>query len=499
MRTDLITRFDDLFNGGFRYLIDNGVFFTNNSHEHGYTSTAPGHFVIATGKNPGPEGVIGNSFYDRRIKKKVNSVQDDDAIALGGDGKARSYSRYSVKTIGDWMKLKDSNSKVYSIAGKDRSAVLLGGMNPNLVIYYNYKDSFISSNYYCSKVPNWLDEYNNNLELDSYSDSLWKRSFDDDLYLKYSREDNFLGETDNYNDNIYSPVFPIGFKPNNSPGEYIMGRPWFEKIILDLALLVVSEESLGLDSSPDLLCIGFSAIDWIVHDYGPFSQEAMDAILKLDQYIGDFIQILDNKIGLNNIEFILTSDHGGLALPEYREKLNLPSGRVDQDELMEALQWIDDEIIEFYEEGLYFRDQLDYYFDLELLKEENINPTVLKKIIKKYLLRVKGIENVFSKSEILSSSYDDQIMVRMRNSIHPDLSPDVFGILSPGYLIRSNYGTNHGTPYDYDTKVPLIFSKKGRQKKEIIEKTKTIDIAPSIANLLGIKITDSVDGKILKF
>ena len=499
MRPDILNRFDDLFTGGFRWLIDNGVFFTNNFHEHGYTATGPGHFAIATGKHPGPAGILGNSFYDRNTHKKVNCVQDDNAVPLGGDGKARSYARYSDKTIGDWLKINNSNSKVYSIAGKDRSAVLMGGINPDLAIYYNYENRFITSNYYRSDVPDWLNEFNNNLRLDNYSDSLWTKSLSDEFYLKYSRVDDYAGETDSYNDGKYSPIFPIGFDSDTHPGKSIMGRPWFERIILDLALEVVLEDSLGFDSDPDLLCVGFSAIDWIIHDYGPFSQEAMDAILKLDYYIGEFLKILETKIGLDNIEFILTSDHGGLALPEYRNQMNLPSGRVDQAELMEAYQWIDDEISEIYETGLYFRDGLNYYFDIGLLKKEDINPSYLTDIIKKYLIRVKGIGNVFTKEEILLSQKNDVIMNRIKNMIHPDLSPDVIGLLSPGYLFRYPYGTSHGTPYDYDAKVPLIFSKKQRQKKKINYKTRTVDIAPTIANLLNISIIDSTDGKILKF
>ena len=126
LRPDLLSRFDDLYKGGFRWLIDNGVSFTNVHHEHSYTATGPGHYVIGTGQYPGPGGVLGNSFYDRVLKKQVNCVEDPVAKPIGGVGSARSYARYSIKGIGDWMKSADSLSKVYSIAGKGRSAVFLG-------------------------------------------------------------------------------------------------------------------------------------------------------------------------------------------------------------------------------------------------------------------------------------------------------------------------------------------------------------------------------------
>ena len=141
--------------------------------------------------------------------------------------------------------MKNSKSKVYSIAGKDRSAVLLGGINPDIAIYYNYNDRFITSDYYKPDAPDWLNDFNDNLRLDNYSDSLWRKSLSDDIYLKYSRVDDFFGETDSYNNNTYSPIFPIGFDLDDSPGKNIMGRPWFERIILDLALDIVEEDSLG--------------------------------------------------------------------------------------------------------------------------------------------------------------------------------------------------------------------------------------------------------------
>ena len=214
------------------------------------------------------------------------------------------------------MKSADSLSKVYSIAGKGRSAVFLGGKHPDLVLYYNYHDSFISSDYYVESAPSWLNAFNQALNMQIYRDSLWTRSFPDSVYIKYAREDHFVGEVDSYRDDPYSPVFPIGFDPDVEPGDEIMGMPWFENLILNLAGTVLIEESLGQDHHVDLLSISFSAMDWIIHYFGPFSQEVMDASIKLDGYLGDFISDLDRSIGLEHIEFILTADHGGLPLPE---------------------------------------------------------------------------------------------------------------------------------------------------------------------------------------
>ena len=154
MRPDLLTRFDDLYKGGFRWLIDHGIWFTNTHHEHSYTATGPGHTAIGFGQYPGKVGVIGNSFYDRSLKKNVNCVEDPKAKVVGSNrGLARSASRYDAKGLGDWIKLKHPRSKVISIGGKDRAACLLGGKNPDQAIYYNQLGEFISSDYYVDELP----------------------------------------------------------------------------------------------------------------------------------------------------------------------------------------------------------------------------------------------------------------------------------------------------------------------------------------------------------
>ena len=135
--------------------------------------------------------------------------------------------------------------------------------------------------------------------------------------LKYSRIDNFKGEEDTYLNETYSPVFPIGFNKDDDPKVSLMNKPWFEREVLKLAKLAIDEEKLGLDDSPDMLYVGFSAMDWMIHDYGPYSQEIMDALIKLDKYLGDFIDFIDQKVGLENVLFVTTADHGGLPLPEH--------------------------------------------------------------------------------------------------------------------------------------------------------------------------------------
>jgi predicted AlkP superfamily pyrophosphatase or phosphodiesterase len=510
MRPDHLSRFKNLYDGGFKWLVENSISFQNTFHQHGYTATGPGHFAIASGNHPGPAGVLGNSYYDRASGKVVNCVEDVKAKTVGGNGLARSFIRYNNKMIGDVLKSSNPKSKVISIAGKDRSAIMMGGQNADLVLYYNNIDRFITSDYYSDTLPKYINDFNNGLRFETYRDSLWTKILPDSLYLKHSRLDNFTGEVDSYHmdhdsitktkikTNNYKPVFPISFDQDKKPGAEILNTPWFDDKLVDLSKLILDRENLGFDNNPDLFFIGFSAMDYVIHNYGPFSQETMDYLIRLDIQLNELISHIDNRIGLEHVEFVMTSDHGGLPLPEFLPQLNLTGGRINRDNLREAYDWIDDEISEYYGENLFYKDFTNYYFFHDKLKKNNIEASDLENIIKKYLGMVEGVKAVLSKTEIINSKKTDNVSLRLKNMVHVEKSADIFVIIEPGYLYRNPYGTSHGSPYDYDAHVPLLFAKEGRSKTEIKVQAETVDIAPTILNLLNIKTDYPFDGKVLQ-
>ena len=500
MRPDLLTRYETIYSGGLKWLINHGAWYSNTHHEHGYTATGPGHVAIGFGQYPGKIGVLGNSFYDRDLKKKVNCVEDPNSTVVGSlKGEARSFSRYNAYGLGDWLQDSFTSSKVISIGGKDRTACILGGKNPTLPLYYNYSGDFITSSYYRKELPEWVKIYNSQLDFNKYKDSLWTKSLNEELYKEYARSDFYNGESDEYNKDNYSPIFPIGIDSLADPNSVIMGRPWFEKEVLNLSLKAIIEEGLGQKNEPDLLFIGLSAMDWIIHDYGPYSQEVMDAFIKLDIYLEEFIQKVDKLVGLDNVLFVLTSDHGGLPLPEYLIEKGEVAGRINNAHLQEALSWVDEECIEKFGQKFYVRDGSNFFLNMEDLKKENISPNEIFMIAKKHLLNVEGIGAVINKAEIIESENPDKITRRIKNMIHKIKSPEIFVIQKERYLYRSPYGTSHGTPYDYDTHVPLIFAHKKYEKHINQVKVETVDIAPSIANYLGISIPEYCDGKALSF
>ncbi len=149
---------------------DHGTSFENAHHEHGYCATGPGHFVLGSGLHPGPVGIIGNNWYDRIQKKDVYCVEDPDANALDIPAHQVSYDKVAATSYGDWLKAVSPETKVYGVSCKDRASIMMSGKNPDLAIWYNWKGSFTTTDYYTDTIPAWLSDFNNNLNILSYRD-----------------------------------------------------------------------------------------------------------------------------------------------------------------------------------------------------------------------------------------------------------------------------------------------------------------------------------------
>ena len=235
-------------------------------------------------------------------------------------------------------------------------------------------------------------------------------------------------------------------------------------------------------------------MDWMIHDYGPHSQEVMDAFIKLDRYMGNFMEFVDKTLGLENVMFVLTADHGGLPLPEYLVEKGGSGGRINQKHLAEAIEWIDEECEERFGKKLYHREGGNFYLNHERLKKANLKPERIYEIVEKYLTNVDGVEKVIIKDDVLNSTQQDKMTLRIKKMIHPEKSPEIFPLVTPGFLYRNPYGTSHGSPYDYDTHVPLIFARSHFKSQEDTSPRATVDIAPTIAKYLDVNIPEYCDG-----
>ena len=488
----ILEKYNHMFVGGYRWLMDNGVQFKHTYHEHGYTATGPAHFVLSSGQYPGTGGVIGNQWFDRELKRGWYCVEDTLSQILKDGSTGRSYRSIQSTTLGDWLKKYSPKSKVLSIAGKDRAAVLQGGKNADLTLWYDRQGGWTSSTYYTSRLPNWVSRFNRRLNVPSYVDSVWHPLMDSNIYANNTRPDYFVGEV-NWSPVQYDPTFPIVFKELGLSfllsTFYIL--PYGDRAVLNLGSQAVDEYNMGKDKYTDILFLGLSATDGIGHSFGPHSHEQLDNYLRLDKNLGQFIESLEMLLGKGNVLYILSSDHGAVALPEYLNAQGLYAGRIPDPQRDSLFNAVNNEIEKQLGVNQVYSYGNAFYFDNDMNEDVRIIAT---RIIKSHLSKLEGIRSVITKKEILNGG-KSIIDIRLKNMVHPEKSPDVYLIPEKYWTWRYPRGTSHGSPYDYDAHVPLIISRSSHKDRIDSLRVKTVDIAPTIAKLIQIPFPKSVDGK----
>ena len=492
---ELLEKYNHLFTGGYRWLKDNGVSFSNMHHEYGYLVTGPSHYVLSSGRNPGNGGVIGNYWFNRDTKEGWYCVQDTIATDVINGKESRSYRNIDITTLGDWLKDSNQNAKVVSISGKDRVAVLLGGKNPDMALWYGKQGGYTTSTYYGSKLPDWVISFNSHLNVSSYVDTVWNRLFPESIYTSNTRADFYKGEADWSQKDGYSPTFPItfdelGVKSMLGSFPYI---PFGDEAMLRLGLIATERHELGEDENTDILFLGLSATDGVGHEFGPHSHEQLDNYLRVDRHLGSFIESVESSIGSGNTLYVLTSDHGSIALPEYLKSEGIDAGRIPKPMKDSLYADVKTKIDLHVGKNKVYRYSNSFYYDTSM---DQLEREAATDILKSNLSKLDGIRSVITKEEILgggNSIYER----RLKNMVHPQKSPDVFLIPKKYWTMRYPYGASHGTPYDYDTHIPFVFSRGGSKSRINTKRVESVDIAPTIAQYLNVQFPNDIDGKAL--
>lgn len=508
----VLERLAPVLSGGFKTFLARGVQFRNAHHDHALTKTAPGHFALLAGRHPGPAAVAANEFYDPTQKRFVYCVEDTQARIVGSDRKGKSYGRVESTALGDWLKKSSPASMVYSVAAKDRAAVLMGGKHPDGSFWFDPSTGdFTTSTYYADTLPDFVRQFNARRPAARYMGKDWDRMLKDEkIYLKYAGVDDAPGENVLSKDED-SPVFPHRF-PSNAAGDdeeeggfgKLMSMPWMEELTLDFARHLVKSRNLGTDDAPDLLCVSHSSFDIIGHTFGPHSQEVMDAALRIDRMLGEFIKFVEETVGADRVVWVLSSDHGAQPLVEWALSRKISAGRVNKD-VRAFRDRLFDEFRKQYEPAgklFLFRGQENIVFDRAELARRNIAPKEVYGLVRTMAAAEPWIARVFDRDQLLSKDNLGEIGERMRHSFHPQKGADIYFIPKPYHLtpggVFSRRGTSHGTPYDYDSRVPLIFVGAGVKPAIVQREVRTIDLAPTLAEWLNVPVPKEVDGKPLE-
>ncbi len=494
MRADYLSTFSENYsNGGFQKLKSEGTWFKNCYINYLPSYTGPGHASIYTGSVPAIHGIVGNDWYDRKGGTSVYCANDGSCVAVGGSPVAGFVSprRMNVTTITDELRLATNNrSRTFAMSLKDRGAALPGGHTATAAYWMD--DSlghFMSSSFYMKNLPSWVNDFNIAEKVRDYLDKGWQpiNNIQDYLYNENTPSiyEGRLGD-DKAN------TFPYVFK--NQSNAIIKRTPHGNSILFDFAKATIENEEIGKGDYPDFLAISFSATDYIGHNFGPNSMEVEDTYLRFDIELANFLHYLDKKFGKNNYLLFLTADHGAAHNPSYLVDKKIPAGYFFGSKEKEKLN--NDLLKKFGQENLCdFIDNGQVYLNKEKVQTDTLRKKLIEEVVT-YFERNDAVQFVVDIKKISQASMPNMLKELVLNSYNPERSGDVAFILKPAYLdAYATTGTSHGVWNAYDTKIPLLFYGKNISAQHINETVYMTDIAPTIANLLGISPPNGCVGK----
>lgn len=502
MSFDYLSRFQERFGaGGFKFLMENGANFVNCHYRQSTTVTAVGHSVIATGAYPWSTGIISNDWYSRRKEKEFLAVEDDTVQLVGANGPGASCRTMAGTTVGDEMRLAtNGRSKVVCCSLKDRASLFLAGRMANNAFWFDARTGhFVSSSQFGSTLPGWVMAFNDKRYAENYFGKPWNRLLPENLY-NASTKDDYTYERALPGDGRQFPHVITGGA--QSPNEHYFSvyqmTPFANQMLTDFAREAIDKENLGLHESPDLLGISFSATDYLGHSFGPNSQEVEDMFLRLDQSLASFFQYLDQKIGLDKCLIVLSSDHGVMPIPEFLRDKGLDAGRIDPKALRSLLESAldqklgpDDWIASFQAPNL--------YFNRNTIVRQKVRKQDVEDIAAQTAESVPGVGEVYTAFQFYMNQMPPSPYIEaVKRSYFTSRSGDVMILPKTGHIFSSEpNGTSHGSPFRYDSQVPLIMMGPGVKPGRYSQDCSPADIAPTVTALLHIAAPSLCEGRVL--
>lgn len=475
MRYDYLSRFREEFSTGLQRLLDEGAVFTNAHYEAAPTVTAVGHATILSGAPPALSGIAGNSFFDRSAGRQVQSITDPEVTALGEDATGASPRRLAVSTVGDELRLSGKGGKVFGVSMKDRSAILPAGRAADGAYWFGDKGTIVSSSWYFPALPQWVLDYNATRPTARFSGTEWAG-----LQLPALDDENFHARLDE--------------------------TALADALVLEFALLLMEQEDLGTDARTDLLSVSFSATDELGHSHGIDVPQTRAMMQSVDAHIGRLIDAARQRAGRNGLLVVFTGDHGVARRPEDNAADGLPGGRYDArderravEDALDAAFGPGNYVIGFGEMSIYL-NHAPYADSDAATRPATPSRAAMEQVAAATLRQMPNVARVYTRSELESPLFaGDRIDQRVRNGFNTLNSGDVIVVHEPGWMNRPA-GTTHGSPYNFDSHVPLIFwghsslIRPGRYPTQAA----IHDIAPTLATLLGIATPSGSIGRVLQ-
>ncbi len=503
MRWDYLYRYYDRYqdNGGFKRLIGNGFSCNNTMIPYIPTVTACGHTSIYTGSVPAIDGITGNEWWDYDIAADAYCTGDDQAKTIGSPSKAGQMSPHNllVTTIGDELRLATNfHSKVIGIALKDRAAILPAGHTANAAYWFDdATGNWISSSYYITELPKWLQDLNQKKMVDQYYALDWNTLYPIDTYTQSTPD------VEPYEHRPFGrdeKGFPYNLKQYIGKNyNAIHVTPYGNSFTVDMAKAAVNGEQLGAGPGTDMLTISFSTPDYIGHTFGPNSVEAEDIFLRLDQDIAHLLDFLDAKVGKGQYLVFLTADHGASHVPFFLfNQHKIPAGNALDAAYADTLNKILK--VKFGADKVVL-DVSNYQVHLNrsLIKQLGLNKDSVNKVVLNYVVAQEGVYRAFALDKVNETTLNATIKAAATNGYYPPRSGDIQILFKPQWIEGfETGGTTHGEWNPYDSHIPLLWYgwnvKPGHTNREVY----MTDIAPTIASMLHIQMPSGSVGHVIE-
>jgi predicted AlkP superfamily pyrophosphatase or phosphodiesterase len=479
-RYEYLLRFRGDYQAGLARLLQHGAVFTDAHYIHAATVTAVGHSTFMSGAVPALSGIIANEWYDRESGATVTSVSDPTSKLVGGIPGATGSSprRMLVDTLGDEIKIRDGrNSRVISVSIKDRSAILPGGHMADGAYWFDPDSShWVSSSYYMDTLPEWARRINDQHPTRRYIGGRWFP----------------FGAPDESGTPFCTMVAGAETRYCGS----LEATPWGNEMIEEFAEAALEGEQLGKHSGTDVLAISYSSNDYVGHALGPDDPAVRDMSIRTDQVLGRLFEKIEQSIGAGNMLVVLTADHGVAPVPEVNQSRRMPGGRISEPFLARQMAAA---LTERFGPGEWLLPSPASmpYFNLKTIKQHNLDRAAVEKVAAEVAAHFPHIARVYTRSQLMSGTVPlDDISRAVSVGFYAARSGDLLVLQEPYYLFDAT-GTSHGTPYEYDNHVPVIFMGPGIKAGVYSQKTAVNDIAPTLAQILGVAKPAGASGRVL--
>jgi len=492
---------DQLAPDGLARFLERGAWFSEAHYGHAFTVTGAGHATVLSGAYTHRSGIIGNEWRDARTGEREYCTGDTSATYIGHktqplDGTSPKNLR--VETVGDVLRRVDPRSKVIAVSGKDRGAILPAGKSGTAYMYMAQSGQFASSTYYMAQHPVWVDRFNGRKLADGYFKKQWQPLLEEAAYAR-SLPDN---------QRWYGPrggklPMLMGSPNDDAPGpafySQLLRSPFVDAMSLEFARAAIAGEGLGQDEVTDILAISLSGHDYVNHLYSAESRLSHDHLLQLDRLLQAFFADLDATIGRDNYIAMLTADHGFMPAPEYSQSQGRDAGRVNGGQVLAR---VNDGLEKRFGPGNWVSfSGSSLLFNRQLVAQTRVDTDALAEEARRLLLAEPGFAAAYTRRELESGRqpwsqlFGTSYFEPMRKSWHPEVSGDVQYILKPYWMFGTTTST-HGSPYEYDTHVPILaYGPRWVKPGRVDRRVEVVDIAPTVARWLGVAVPAASEGQ----